>query len=146
MLALPCPAVNTVWIEVAKALRARPPLGQRSPPSRRRPQREGGARKACSLLIWWPLAGAASVPWAGTVAAARRGYLGPVRCGQKHRGATPAAQPPAGGGGRSSWEGEAAKACRAGGAPVGPEESTAQVGSGPGLSPQQRTGRRPPPP
>ena len=48
------------------------------------------------------MAAAAYVPGVGIDAAAWRGYLGPLRCGQKHRGATPDARPPAGVGGCSA--------------------------------------------
>ena len=75
---LPClpyhaAAAAAVWTGVAKALRARPPLGQKSRPSRRWPQRGEGAHGACPLLTWWPSAGAACLPEAGIDAAARRG-------------------------------------------------------------------------
>ena len=78
-------AVAAVWTGVAKALRARPPLGQRSSPRRRRPLREGGGgvRGACPPLTWWPLADSASDPGGGggVVAVAMRGYSRPLRCG-----------------------------------------------------------------
>ena len=87
---LPCwpcraAAVAAVWTGMAKALRARPPLGLRSPLPRRQPQREGGGgggiRGACPPLTWWPSAEAASGPWAEIDAAVMRGYSRPLRCG-----------------------------------------------------------------
>ena len=73
---LPCrvAAVAALWTGVAEALGACPPLGHRSPPSRRRPQLggAGGARGACPLLTWWPSAEAVCVRESGTDAAARR--------------------------------------------------------------------------
>ena len=94
MLALPCCRRGGSVGWGGEGTEGASALGQRSPPSQRRPQREGGACGACPLLTWWPLAGVAFVPWVGTVAAARRGYLGPPRCDQKHRGTTPAPPPP----------------------------------------------------
>ena len=46
-----------------------------------------------------PLAGAASIPWAGTNAATRLCSGGPLRCASKHQGAMPAAGEGGGGGG-----------------------------------------------
>ena len=48
---------------MAKALRARPPLGQRSSPWRRRPRREGGGGRARSMSATdlWPSAKAAEM-------------------------------------------------------------------------------------
>ena len=41
----------------------------------------GGVCGACPLPTWWPLAEAASDPWAGIDAAVKRGYSRPPRCG-----------------------------------------------------------------
>ena len=49
-------AVAAVWTGMAKALRARPPLGQRSPPPRRQPQREGGGGRTQSTCAIDPVA------------------------------------------------------------------------------------------
>ena len=55
----------------------------------------GGLGGACPQWTWRPSAAAACDTEVEFVAAARRGYSGPPRCGEKHRGATPEAQPQA---------------------------------------------------
>ena len=111
----PCRAAAEAAVRtgMAKAPRARPPLGQRSSPQRRRPQREGGGgvRGACPPLTWWPsdeAAADAGGGGGGTVAAAVHGCSRPLRWGRKRYGVAPASRPPAvggGGGGCSSGGG-----------------------------------------
>ena len=58
-------------------------------------RRAGGGGGACPLWTWRPSAAAACDPEVKIAAAARRGYSGSPRCGEKHRGATLEAQPSA---------------------------------------------------
>ena len=67
MLALRAAAAVAVWTGMEEALRARPPLGQRSSPRLRRPLCVGGegASGACPPPTWWPSAEAATEPAGG---------------------------------------------------------------------------------
>ena len=76
---------------VAKALRARPALGQRRPPSRRRPQREGGAHGACPLLTWGRLRPLGGDRRRGTVRLLRAAKMRPKTLGSDAGGSVPAA-------------------------------------------------------
>ena len=86
---LPClprraAAVAAVWNDVNRARGAPPRVASC-----------GGGGRARPLWTWRPLAVEACDPVAVIVAQTQRGYLGPPRCGKKHRGAMPEAQPPA---------------------------------------------------
>ena len=130
---------------MAKTRRARSPRGQVLP-SHASPvaERIRGGGGACPLWKWWPLAADACVPGVGIDAAAWHGYLGPLRCDQKHRGAKPEAQPPTAGGGGVALRGEP---CSTGSALGGSASGRALGGASPKLSlvvGGGRTGQQPP--
>ena len=128
-------AVAAMWTGVAKTLKARPPLGQRSPPSQCWPQRKGAARGACTLVTWWPLAGAALRPLGGDRRGGTAWLLRAAEMRPKTSGSDTGSLAGGGGEGRASGEREAGEPCGAGGAPVGPQETAAPAGSSLGLSP-----------
>ena len=80
---LPCGAATAaaVWNGMGGALRARPPLGHRSPPRMRRPLFVGGGGGAGQPVTLWLLVVAAVAPAGGIVSAATRGRSQLLKCG-----------------------------------------------------------------
>ena len=112
-----------------EALRARPPLGQRSAPRLRRPPRVGGegVRGACPPPTWWPSAEPAAEPAGG--GGRRRGNAWLLRAAKmqlKTSGSDEGAALP---GEMVGWGSRGAD-----NAPVAPVVAEAEAGTGPGPS------------